>query len=79
MTSIEHAAPQFLVDDLVVAIAFYARLGFARDFVYDDFHASVSRDCATIHLKRAPKLDAERSHRKQGEHGEHIDAFLMQS
>jgi catechol 2,3-dioxygenase-like lactoylglutathione lyase family enzyme len=71
---IAKASPQFLVDDLDVATAFYeTRLGFTRDFVYECFYASVSRDGATIHLKCAPKLDAARLHRKSGEH---LDAFV---
>ena len=65
MPSIKTAAPQFLVNDLDEAIAFYKeRLGFTTDFVYGDFYAGVSRDGAVIHLKCAPKLDAERTHRK---------------
>jgi uncharacterized glyoxalase superfamily protein PhnB len=74
MASIASAAPQFLVDDLGRSLDFYERrLGFTRDFVYEDFYASVSRDRAVIHLKCAPKLDAERAHRRSGEH---LDAFL---
>lgn len=74
MASITNAAPQLLVDDLTVALVFYEqRLGFGRDFVYDDFYASVSRDGAVIHLKCAPKLAGERAHRKAGEH---LDAYL---
>jgi uncharacterized glyoxalase superfamily protein PhnB len=74
MPSIKTAAPQFLVSNLGEAIAFYEqRLGFSIDFVYDDFYASVSRDGAVIHLKCAPKLDAERAHRRAGEH---LDAYL---
>jgi uncharacterized glyoxalase superfamily protein PhnB len=74
MTSISGAAPQFLVSDLRNALAFYEeRLGFHRDFVYEAFYASVSRDGATIHLKCAPKLDEERAHRRSGEH---LDAYL---
>jgi uncharacterized glyoxalase superfamily protein PhnB len=74
MPSIKTAAPQFLVANLGEAIAFdEQRLGFSTDFVYDDFYASVSRDGAVIHLKCAPKLDAERVHRKSGEH---LDAYL---
>ncbi|MEE9609070.1 MAG: VOC family protein [Myxococcota bacterium] len=77
MPSIKTAAPQFLVNDLDEAIAFYKeRLGFTTDFVYGDFYAGVSRDGAVIHLKCAPKLDAERTHRKSGEH---LDAFLSVS
>lgn len=74
MPAIKRAAPQFLVGSLGDAIAFYEqRLGFTTDFVYDDFYASVSRDGASIHLKCAPRLDAERAHRRSGEH---LDAFL---
>jgi catechol 2,3-dioxygenase-like lactoylglutathione lyase family enzyme len=74
MPSIKTAAPQFLVSNLSDALAFYEeRLGFTTDFVYGDFYASVSRDGAPIHLKCAPKLEAERAHRKSGEH---LDAFL---
>jgi catechol 2,3-dioxygenase-like lactoylglutathione lyase family enzyme len=74
MASIKTAAPQFLVGDLGDALAFYEeRLGFAIDFVYGDFYASMSRDGARIHLKCAPKLEVERAHRKSGEH---LDAYL---
>jgi uncharacterized glyoxalase superfamily protein PhnB len=77
MPSIITAAPQFLVDKLTDSLAFYEqRLGFTRDFVYEGFYASVSRDGAVIHLKCAPKLGAERAHRKSGEH---LDAFLVVS
>jgi len=62
-------APQFLVDDLDRAVAYYRdKLGFEVDFIYDSFYASVSRDGFAIHLKDAPKLAAERAHRKQNEH-----------
>ena len=77
MATISSAAPQFLVADLAVALSFYEqRLGFHRDFVYEDFYASVSRDGATIHLKCAPKLEEERAHRRSGEH---LDAYLSVS
>jgi catechol 2,3-dioxygenase-like lactoylglutathione lyase family enzyme len=77
MPSLTTAAPQFLVGTLDDALAFYEeRLGFTVDFVYEDFYASVSRDGAVIHLKCAPKLEAERAHRKTGEH---LDAFLAVS
>jgi uncharacterized glyoxalase superfamily protein PhnB len=62
-------SPQFLVDDLPIAIEYYRdRLGFAPDFVYDSFYASVSRDGFSIHLKCAPKTVSDRTHRKQNEH-----------
>src|SRR2546430_11495127 len=67
-------APQFLVDDLDRAIAYYRdRLGFELDFMYQSFYASVKRDGFAIHLKQAPKLAAERAHRKQNEH---LDAYV---
>ena len=70
-------APQFLVDDLDRAIAFYRdRLGFVLDFTYQSFYAGVSRDGFAIHLKQAPKLAADRAHRKQNEH---LDAYISVS
>ena len=67
-------APQFLVDDLPAAIAYYQdKLGFVLDFCYESFYAGVSRDGATIHLKCAPKTLSDRTHRKQHEH---LDAYL---
>src|SRR5439155_26638218 len=67
-------APQFLVDDLSAAIAYYRdRLGFDADFVYESFYASVSRDGFSIHLKCAPKSVADRTHRRQNEH---LDAYV---
>src|SRR5213593_1698056 len=77
MPSIKRVAPQFLVSKLGDAIAFYEeRLGFTTDFVYGGFYASVSRDGVPIHLKCAPKLEAERTHRRSGEH---LDAYLAVS
>jgi len=74
MSEIRSAAPQFLVNDLDAALAFYTeRLGFATDFVYEGFYASVSRDGASIHLKCAPKLAAERAHRRAEDH---LDAYF---
>ena len=67
-------APQVLVDDLERAIAYYCdKLGFKLDFCYECFYASVSRDGFAIHLKDAPKLPAEREHRKENEH---LDAYI---
>ena len=62
-------APQFLVDDIDRAVAYYRdKLGFEVDFVYESFYASVSRDGFAIHLKDAPRVAADRVHRKQNEH-----------
>jgi catechol 2,3-dioxygenase-like lactoylglutathione lyase family enzyme len=67
-------APQFLVDDLDRAIAYYRdRLGFELDFTYQSFYAGVSRDGVAIHLKHAPKVLADRAHRRQNEH---LDAYI---
>ena len=67
-------APQFLVDDLSAAIAYYQdKLGFQLDFCYDSFYAAVSRDGVAIHLKCAPKTLSDRAHRKQNEH---LDAYI---
>jgi catechol 2,3-dioxygenase-like lactoylglutathione lyase family enzyme len=67
-------SPQFLVDDLDTAIAYYRdKLGFELDFKYESFYASVSRNGIAIHLKCAPKLDGDRAHRR---HNEHLDAFV---
>jgi catechol 2,3-dioxygenase-like lactoylglutathione lyase family enzyme len=76
-TRIAGIAPQFLVDDLDRAIAYYRdRLGFELDFNYESFYAAVSRDGFAIHLKCAPKLAAERAHRKEHEH---LDAYIAVS
>jgi catechol 2,3-dioxygenase-like lactoylglutathione lyase family enzyme len=70
-------APQFLVDDLDRAIAYYRdRLGFELDFEYQSFYAGVSRDGFSIHLKHAPRAAAGREHRKQNEH---LDAYISVS
>src|SRR2546423_244774 len=67
-------APQFLVDDLNTAIAYYRdKLGFELDFCHESFYASVSRDGFAIHLKCAPKTIADRTHRKQHEH---LDVYI---
>ena len=67
-------APQLLVDDLEIAIAYYRdRLGFRVDFAYEGFYAVVSRDGVLIHLKCAPKTVADRAHRKTQEH---LDAYI---
>ena len=74
---ITRIAPQFLVDDLDRAIAYYRdKLGFELDFVYESFYACVSRDGSAIHLKHAAKLAADRAHRKQNEH---LDAYIAVS
>jgi catechol 2,3-dioxygenase-like lactoylglutathione lyase family enzyme len=61
-------APQFLVDDLARAIAYYERLGFAFGDAWDGFYAIGARDGLELHLKEAPKRDAERRYRREHEH-----------
>lgn len=74
---ITRIVPQFLVDDLDRAVAYYRdRLGFTLDFTYDSFYASVSRDGFAIHLKESPKLAAERAFRKENEH---LDVYIAVS
>ncbi len=73
-TRLTGVSPQFLVDDLDRAIAYYCdRLGFQLDFAYESFYASVSRDGLAIHLKCAPK---SRSDREQRRREEHLDAYF---
>jgi catechol 2,3-dioxygenase-like lactoylglutathione lyase family enzyme len=70
-------SPQFLVDDLERATAYYRdRLGFEVDFTYDSFYSSVSRGGFSIHLKHAAKIAADRVNRKQNEH---LDAHIAVS
>jgi uncharacterized glyoxalase superfamily protein PhnB len=77
MPTVTAIIPQFLVDDLDRAITYYRdHLGFEVDFVYESFYASVMRDGFAIHLKEAPRLAADRTHRKQHEH---LDAHVAVS
>ena len=76
-TRVTGIAPQFLVDDLERAIAWYCqKLGFQLDFKYQDFYVAVSRNGFAIHLKAALKLPADREQRKQNEH---LDAYISVS
>jgi len=76
-THVTGIAPQFLVDDLERAIAYYCdKLGFELDFKYQSFYAAVRRDGFAIHLKHAPKLDTDWANRKQNEH---LDAHISVS
>lgn len=66
-------APQFLVDDLPGMVAWYRDvLGFAFGPSWGGFYAIGARDGLCIHLKEAPKLAAERAHRRGNEH---LDAY----
>ena len=75
--SLTGISPQFLVDDLTAAMAYYReRLGFETDFCYESFYAGVSRDGIMIHLKCAPKVVSDRAQRRQQEH---LDAYISVS
>jgi catechol 2,3-dioxygenase-like lactoylglutathione lyase family enzyme len=74
MASLTGVSPQFLVDDLPAAMAYYReKLGFEVDFCYQSFYAGVSRDGITLHLKCAPKTVTDRAHRQREEH---LDAYI---
>ena len=74
MAVLNGISPQFLVDDLPAALAYYReRLGFETDFCYESFYAGVSRDGIMIHLKCAPKSVSDRAARRQQEH---LDAYV---
>jgi len=76
-TRVTGIAPQFLVDNLDRAIAYYCqKLGFKLDFTYQSFYSSVTRDGFAIHLKCAPKSPSDREYRKQNEH---LDAYISVS
>lgn len=61
-------APQFLVDDLSRSIAYYEKLGFVFGEPWDGFYAIGLLDGLELHLKEAPKNDAERRYRREHEH-----------
>ena len=61
-------APQFLVDDLERSIAYYRKLGFTFGEPWDGFYAIGYLDGLELHLKEAPKNQAERQHRREQEH-----------
>ena len=61
-------APQFLVDELERSIAYYRRLGFTFGEPWEGFYAIGELDGLELHLKEAPKNQAERQHRRENEH-----------
>jgi len=61
-------APQFLVDDLDRSMAYYRRLGFTFGEPWDGFYAVGYLDGLELHLKEAPKNQAEREYRRANEH-----------
>ena len=61
-------APQFLVEDLARAIAYYEKLGFAFGEPWEGFYAIGHLDGLELHLKEAPKNDTERRYNRENEH-----------
>ena len=62
-------APQFLVDDLNRSITYYRDvLGFIFDDPWGGFYVIGRLDGLELHLKEAPKNQAERQHRRGNEH-----------
>jgi catechol 2,3-dioxygenase-like lactoylglutathione lyase family enzyme len=61
-------APQFLVDDLRRSMVWYQKLGFTFEEPWGGFYAIGERDGLELHLKQAPKNDAERQYRREHEH-----------
>lgn len=61
-------APQFVVDDLERSIAYYRKLGFTFSEPWDGFYGIGNLDGLELHLKEAPKNQAERRWRRDNEH-----------
>ncbi|MBV8543679.1 MAG: VOC family protein [Acidobacteria bacterium] len=61
-------APQFLVDDLERSIAYYRKIGFTFGETWDGFYAIGYLDGHELHLKEAPRNEAERQRRRDDEH-----------
>ena len=61
-------APQFLVVDLDRSIAYYRKIGFAFGEPWDGFYAIGHLDGLELHLKEAPKDEAQRRYRRDHEH-----------
>lgn len=61
-------APQFLVDDLERTIGYYQKIGFSFDEPWDGFYAIGHLDGLEVHLKEAPKNQADRQWRRDNEH-----------
>jgi catechol 2,3-dioxygenase-like lactoylglutathione lyase family enzyme len=67
-TRLTSFAPQFLVDDLERSIAYYQRIGFRFNEPWGGFYAIGHLDGLEVHLKEAPKNQAERLWRRDNEH-----------
>ena len=60
-------APQLLVQDIAQSIAYYRKLGFEFGQPWGGFYAIGKIDGLELHLKLAPKNEAERSNRRENE------------
>ena len=61
-------APQLLVQDIAQSIAYYRKLGFEFGQPWGGFYAIGKIDGLELHLKLAPKNEAERNSRRENEH-----------
>ena len=61
-------APQFLVDDLERSIAYYQKIGFTFGDPWEGFYAIGVLEGLELHLKEAPKNDADRQYRRNNDH-----------
>jgi catechol 2,3-dioxygenase-like lactoylglutathione lyase family enzyme len=61
-------APQFLVEDLERSIAYYQKIGFSFGEPWDGFYAIGHLDGLEVHLKEAPRNQAERQWRRDNGH-----------
>ncbi|HEY2378188.1 MAG TPA: VOC family protein [Gemmatimonadaceae bacterium] len=61
-------APQFLVNDLARSMSYYRSLGFTFGEPWEGFYAIGHRDGLELHLKEAPKNQADRQFRREHEH-----------
>ncbi len=67
-TRLTSFAPQLLVDDLERSIAYYQKIGFRFGEPWDGFYAIGHLDGLEVHLKEAPKNQAERRWRRDHAH-----------
>ena len=67
-TRLTSFAPQFLVDDLERSMAYYRKIGFTFGEPWGGFYAIGHLDGLELHLKEAPKSNADRQHRRDHEH-----------
>ena len=72
--SLRSLAPVLRVSDIPRSLAFYRdRLGFAVEFIYENFYAGVCRDGCHIHLKSSPPTPRDQT---AFEREEHIDIHI---